>query len=128
MFDPYFAVGAFVCARCLDGAVAAATSVASFAAAAAEVFGEEGGDRGRQALDHSPHCGHFGGGGLCLRGGRCRALRQFRRKCDCCLAVERRFQLEDAALFMDVPVLQRRSILNYCGVFRVGGRRRGSSE
>ena len=47
MLDPIFEVGGFVRARCLGGDIAAATSVASFAAAAvvfAEVFGGEGGD------------------------------------------------------------------------------------
>ena len=47
MLEPIFAVGAFVHARCLVGVIAAATSVASFAAADVavdEVFGGEGGD------------------------------------------------------------------------------------
>ena len=47
MLEPIFAVGAFVHARCLVGAVAAATSVADFAVAdvaVGEVFGGEGGD------------------------------------------------------------------------------------
>ena len=47
MFDAFFEVGTFVRARCLGGAVAAATSVAEFAAAnvvVAECFGGEVGD------------------------------------------------------------------------------------
>ena len=47
MLDPIFSVVAFVCARCLGGAVAATTSIAAFATADvvfAEGFGGEGGD------------------------------------------------------------------------------------
>ena len=66
VLDPIFGVGAFVRARCLGGTIAAATSVAAFAAAdvvVAEGFCGEGSDLGHYALDHSPHCGQFSGVG-----------------------------------------------------------------
>ena len=47
MLDTFFSVGAFVRARCLDGAVVSAASVAASAAASvaiSEGFGGEGGD------------------------------------------------------------------------------------